>query len=196
MLSSPTFRTTGKFRNRLTINFGLRYDWETNPIEVHNLFYQRRRAALPTQFRERAARLRKTIPPTRTSTRGSAWHGMSSATTRLSLRAGFGIFHDPYTTYDFSSAYVSTPPYDTRDPAILHSRSELAEAFCRRGDSFAESDHGHVLRNKHHSVFARIHSQHPARTALEQPAHGRLSGDARRSPAGVPRFQLADTHGD
>jgi hypothetical protein len=33
---------------------------------------------------------------------------------KTSLRAGFGIFHDPYTTYAFSSAYVSSPPYDTQ----------------------------------------------------------------------------------
>ncbi len=33
---------------------------------------------------------------------------------KTALRAGFGIFHDPYTTYAFSSAYVSSPPYDTQ----------------------------------------------------------------------------------
>jgi hypothetical protein len=108
----PYFQDDWKVTNRLTINLGLRYEWETDPIEIHNLFYNvvgppfgDSFVNVPHAYQNNPAN--KNFDPRA----GLAWDVFGDHKT--SLRAGFGIFHDPYTTYDFSSAYASTPPYDT-----------------------------------------------------------------------------------
>jgi hypothetical protein len=108
----PYVQDDWKVSNRLTVNFGLRYDWETNPIEIHNQFYnvvgppfQPNFVNVPHAYQNNPAN--KNFDPRV----GFAWDVFGDHKT--AVRGGFGIFHDPYTTYAFSSAYVSSPPYDT-----------------------------------------------------------------------------------
>jgi hypothetical protein len=109
----PYFQDDWKVSKRVTINLGLRYDWETNPIEVHNLFtnvvgppFAPNFVSVPHAYQNNPSN--KNFDPRV----GLAWDVFGDHKT--AVRAGFGIFHDAYTTYNFSSAYVSTPPYDTQ----------------------------------------------------------------------------------
>ncbi len=109
----PYFQDDWKVSSRLTINLGLRYEWETNPIEVHNLFtnvvgppFAPNFVSVPHAYANNPSNMN--FDPRV----GLAWDVFGDHKT--AVRAGFGIFHDPYTTYNFSSAYVSSPPYDTQ----------------------------------------------------------------------------------
>jgi hypothetical protein len=108
----PYFQDDWKVNSRLTVNLGLRYDWETNPIEIHNLFYNIVGPPFGNSFVQVPHAYSNNPSDRNWDPRvGLAWDVFGDHKT--AVRAGFGIFHDPYTTYTFSSAYVSNPPYDT-----------------------------------------------------------------------------------
>jgi hypothetical protein len=108
----PYISDDWKVSRKLTLNIGFRYEFQTNPNEVHNILhnlvsppYGAAYSLVPNAF--------KTNPN---------WHNFDPrfgfaydifGDHKTSLRGGFGMFHDPAQTYVFFSGYVGTPPFNS-----------------------------------------------------------------------------------
>ena len=109
---NPYIQDDWKVNSRLTVNLGFRYEWESNPVETRNNFYNVVGPPFGTNFQNVPNAFVKNPANHNFDPRvGLAWDVFGDHKT--SVRAGFGIFHDVYQTYTFSSAYTSNPPYQT-----------------------------------------------------------------------------------
>jgi outer membrane receptor protein involved in Fe transport len=111
---NPYIQDDWKVNSRLTVNLGLRYEWESNPVEAHNNYSNIVGAPYGTGFTPVSHAFISNPSNKNFDPRvGFAWDVFGDHKT--SVRGGFGIFHDVYQTYTFESGYISNPPYLTEN---------------------------------------------------------------------------------
>jgi len=107
---NPYVNDSWKVNSRLTLNIGVRYEYGTNPsgwplYTVPNAPYGDGAFAQVGHVFQTSPN-RKNIDPRV----GLAWAPFGDQKT--SIRAGFGIFHDPVAPRTYASAYYFDPPYN------------------------------------------------------------------------------------
>ena len=110
----PYIQDTWRVTQGLTLNFGIRYDFISNPTEIHNELCAFIDPSSPSTT---ACTPVSHVFPSNPSLKsldprvGIAWDPFKDGKT--SIHAGAGVFHDPIQVRNYHAAYIFSAPYQT-----------------------------------------------------------------------------------
>jgi hypothetical protein len=110
----PYIQDTWKVARNVTLNLGLRYDFNSNPTEIHNELCAFVKPSDPaTTGCTPVSRVFPSNPSVKSLDPrvGIAWDPFKDHKT--SIRAGAGVFHDPIQVRNYHPAYIFARPYQT-----------------------------------------------------------------------------------
>ncbi len=110
----PYIQDTWRVRQNLALTFGIRYNFISNPTEIHD---QLCAYIAPSDPSTKACAPVSHVFPSNPSLKsldprvGIAWDPFKSGKT--SIHAGAGVFHDPIQVRNYHTAYLFSAPYQT-----------------------------------------------------------------------------------
>jgi outer membrane receptor protein involved in Fe transport len=108
---TPYVQDDWKVSNRLTVNMGLRYEWQSNPVDIHGVLHNV--TAPPSGNFDSVSHVFRSNPSKNNWDPRFGFAYDVFGDHKTSIRGGFAIMHDPYQTYVYFSAYATAPPFNT-----------------------------------------------------------------------------------
>lgn len=109
---TPYIQDDWKVTSRLTLNFGLRWEFVTNPVDAHNQLYTIPNLITATGFTNVPNVFRNNPTLGDFDPRiGFAFDPFRDHKT--SIRGGFGMFHNPYLPPNYGGDFWGNPPWQT-----------------------------------------------------------------------------------
>ncbi|MEQ1947031.1 MAG: carboxypeptidase regulatory-like domain-containing protein [Bryobacteraceae bacterium] len=106
----PYIQDDWKVSNKLTVNLGLRWNFQTNPVSPHDTIYMIKDYAKGTGY-EKVPNVMRTNPSTGNLAPRIGLAYDPFADHKTSIRAGFGMFHDMITPSVYWPALTGQPPW-------------------------------------------------------------------------------------
>jgi len=119
---NPYVQDDWKVTSKLTVNLGLRWEFYSNPTERHDLLYAITNFATATGY-TRIPNVFQSNPSLKNWDPRVGLAYDPFADHKTSIRAGFGLFHDPITVQSYQTGFGAAPPWfastiiGTRNPA-------------------------------------------------------------------------------